>query len=140
MTKKMLAKVKKVKTPEDLEALDIGNPVYEVGERGGGVGLDGDDVAAYCDIPAKYLPNNFGCGCNYLGGGVRGAIFPSGYSENVPETVKPFLDALAQACIRVYENIENGNGMNDDEYADGDTNWDAKATKASRKAGVVSAY
>lgn len=113
---------------------------WEISYRGGGFGVWGSDLAKYLHIDENDLPRKFGCGCNYLGGGVRGAIFPSGYNENIKSAkVKEFLDAFSEACIRVYEYIENEDNLNED-GEDGEPNWDGRATKASRRAGIVSAY
>jgi len=76
-----------------------------------------------------------------MGGGIRGSVFPSGYNTIAVRGRKAkLLDALAAACVRVYEDIENEDCMNDEEYGDGDINWDAKATNAVRRSGITSAY
>jgi hypothetical protein len=132
--------INSVQTIEDLEALQIGRVEAEIGPRGGGVGFYGSDIAGEFSVSANDLPNKFGCGCNYLGGGVRGAIFASGYNrQTITGRKAKLLDALSAACIRVYNNVENDNGMNEEEV-DGETNWDAMATNKSRAAGIVRAY
>ena len=50
------------------------------------------------------------------------------------------LDALLEAFVRVYENIENEEGLNSEEDETGETNWDALATKSARRSGISSAY
>jgi hypothetical protein len=77
---------------------------------------------------------------NYLGGGLRGSIQTSSYSTEIVGKKKELLDLLLEACVRVYENLEDESGLNDEEYENGDTNWDALGTKMSRKAGISSAY
>ena len=109
-----LRQIKKVQTLEDLEGLGIGEPVVEIGHRGGGVGLYSSNVANHFDININYLPRNFGAGCNYLGGGIRGSIFPSTFAPKIKGRKADLLSALADACVRVYENIENENRMNKD--------------------------
>ena len=130
--------IEECNTLEDLGALDLGLD-YSVGGRGGYVGLWASKVAEHFNIPVNYLPRKFGAYCNYLGGGIRGAIMASSFSKDVPEKKARILEALAEACKRAYENAENETGMNDD-YEDGETNWEAEATKAARKANLVSAY
>ena len=142
MSKISIAKLNKIQTLEDLEALqdEIGSLDYDIGYRGGHLGFSGSDVAEYIGVEDYQLSGGYGCGCNYLGGGVRGAIFASGYSKEITAGKAKWLDALAEACIRVYNWIEQGEGLQTEEYPDGDTNWDNIATNKSRRAGVVSAY
>lgn len=132
-----LTQLKKVNTLDELEALGIGNTTYSVGGRGGYCGFYGSSIAEHFKIREE-LPNKFGCYVNYLGGGIRGAITPSDFYKVTSATKKKLLTALAAACVRVYENLEGD--MNDEEDEDGETNWDALATKAARAAGTVSAY
>ena len=137
--KKKLREVRKCKTTGDLELLGIGRLVGDgPGYRGGTLGFCGSDVAAYVGCDEADLPGKVGCYCNYLGGGVRGSVVGGGYSSNVTGSKAELLDALAEACKRAYVNAENG--LNDETDGDGDTNWDALATKGARAAGVVSAY
>jgi len=140
MNKALLKKVKAASSISDLEALGLGNVVVDIGYRGGGLGFNGLSLAASLNISAEYLPRNFGAFSNYLGGGVRGAIAASGYSEEVGGKAAEFLDELSKAAVRAYEDAENESGLNDEEDEDGETNWDAAATKAARNAGQVSAY
>lgn len=132
--------IKAVKTLDDLEGLGIGKAVVDVGGRGGGVGFRGADVARALDVSEGDLPRSFGAGCNYLGGGVRGSIFPSTYSDRITGRAAELLDLLAAACVRVYEWIESEDGLQDDTDEDGEPNWENKATKAARAHGTVSAY
>jgi len=136
-----LSKLKKVNTYEDLENLGIGKVYCDIGGRGGGIGFYSSDVASAFEVNDCDLPNKFGAGCNYLGGGIRGSIFPSSFNQRMIVGNKAkLLDALAQACVRVYESVENEENMNDEEDPSGETNWEATGTNASRKAGIVSAY
>lgn len=138
--KDLLKKIKAANSIEDLYALGIGRVEVDISYRGGGVGFYGSDVANFFGINPEYLPREYGAGCNYLGGGIRGSIFPSGYSKNVPANKASLLDELAKACVRAYKNAEDESGMNEEESEDGEVNWDAKASNLSRKAGIVSAY
>jgi hypothetical protein len=133
-----IKQIEKVQTVEDLEALGIGNVQCEIGHRGGGLGFFGEDVAKAVGVNESYLSHKYGCGCNYLGGGVRGSIFVSGYDKAITGKKAQVLDAIAEACKRAYINGENEMGLNGD--IDGETNWDAEATRRARESGVVSAY
>jgi hypothetical protein len=133
----MYNRIKEANTVEDLEALNIGRVIVDVSPRGGGLGFSGETVAEFVGVPAAYLPRSYGCGCNYLGGGMRGAIFASGYSKAVENKAqRRMLDAIAEACIRAYVAIEDEAGLN----ATGDDDWDAEATRRARATGAVSAY
>ena len=106
----------------------------------GGIGFYSSDVAREFNVSEGDLPSKFGAGCNYMGGGIRGSIFGSTFNKDVPTKAAMLLCALAEACVRVYESVENESQLNNEEYSDGDTNWDAIATKSVRKTGVISAY
>ena len=108
-----ISNLKKVKTYEDLEELGIGRIICNISYRGGNLGFSGSDVAREFDIAEGDLPRNFGAGCNYLGGGLRGSIFASDYSDRVTGKKARLLDELGKACIRVYENIDNKEIEND---------------------------
>ena len=138
MTKKLLERIKAAGTLEELEALGIGRVVCDISHRGGGLGFKGADIAKLVGVGEECLPRNYGAGCNYLGGGVRGSIFASGYCEDVEGEGKVLIDAIAEACIRAYEHEEGS--LNQEEDEEGNINWDAKATNAARKSGVKSAY
>jgi hypothetical protein len=120
--------------------IDFGRVYIDISHRGGGIGFYGSDIALTLEIDEYSLPNLFGAGCNYLGGGMRGAIFASGYDESITGESAELLDAIANKCVEIYEDLENEDQMNEEIDEGGDINWDAKATNASRKAGVVSAY
>ena len=133
-----LKKIRECETLEDLKSLEIGEVVYDIGGRGGNLGYYGADVAEYVGCTEEDLPAKYGCYCNYLGGGIRGAVAPSGYNKSVEKEAAELLDALAEACKAVY--IAEECGLNNELYEDGEPNWDALATQTARKAGVVSAY
>lgn len=134
-----LNEIKSVNTLEELENLGIGNVFVDVSHRGGGIGFYASDVSEHFGVNEFHLPRKFGAGCNYLGGGVRGSVFASNFDTEIQGDERVLLEELAQACIRVYEDIENENGLNDD-YEDGETNWEALATKAARSNGTQSSY
>lgn len=129
-----------------LELEDDGRVDVEIGHRGGFIKIPSTEVFSMFDIPDKYfdsVPSYIGAGCNYLGGGVRGSIFSTGgasefESHGVPKTYAKILGKVGDALKQRYEELEGG--MNDEEDTDGETNWDAMATNASRRAGVRSAY
>ena len=101
-----IADLKKVKTYDDLEGLSIGRIICDISYRGGNIGFYGSDVANMFDVSEGDLPNKFGAGCNYLGGGLRGSIFGSDFSGRITGRKARLLNELAEACIRVYENID----------------------------------
>jgi len=138
--KTKIRQLKKVNTYDDLENLGIGKVYCDIGYRGGGIGFYADDVANWLNIAVEYLPSKFGAGCNYLGGGVRGSIFASNFSNEITGENRKLLTELGNACVRVYENCENESELNEEEYSDGNTNWETKATKSARKSGIISAY
>ena len=126
-----------------LELEDSNNncPDYEIGGRGGHYGLSAEQALELIGAPAdleSYLPGHFGAYCNYLGGGLRGAIALSNFDGKIPAKWAAKLKQLGEACARRYEELEGS--MNDEIDEDGDPNWDAIGTNKSRRAGVVSAY
>lgn len=130
--------IKKCNTVKDLEDLDIGTFAYEVNYRGGALGFRGSEVAGAIGVCEHLLPRNFGAWVNYLGGGIRGAICTSNYSPEITGRKKALLDALIDACKRAYKSAEDEMNLNAEEDEDGETNWDAVATNATRRAGVKS--
>jgi hypothetical protein len=135
-----IKEIKRVKTLEDLENLGIGDVYSDISHRGGGVGFKNTVLANYLAIDYFLLPNCFGAGCNYMGGGIRGSIFPSTFNSLIKGKIANILTELALACVRVYEDIENENSLNDELDADGETNYDALATNAVRTNGLTNAY
>jgi hypothetical protein len=130
--------LKLIDTLEDFETIGLTSPVVDISYRGGTLGFHGGDVSSLLDIDKNLLPSNIGAFCNYLGGGLRGSIQVSNYSDKITGRKKVLLDAFLQACLRVYHNTEGT--LNDSEYPDGDINWEAQGTAACRRAGVKSAY
>lgn len=137
--------LKKINTYEQFEALckKYGLvSIVDIGGRGGKLGVHGSTLASAIGVREYSIPNKVGAYCNYLGGGLRGAICCTDGFENhgVPKRKAELLNAFSEMCKRVYQNIEDEDGMNDEVDGDGETNWEAKGTNASRIAGIVSAY
>lgn len=128
--------------------------LFEVSHRGGHCGAYAGDVVAvlfpnhsdaWRDSLDEKLPGKVGVYCNYLGGGLRGAIAASASIEEmeahgIAKGVARQLAAFMDACGERYLEMENELGLNDETYPDGDTNWDAFGTNRVRKTGVISAY
>lgn len=148
ITKKDMKHIKKVN-----EA--IGNLVaagkvdYEVSYRGGHYGFDSGYVVDELfpqisdEVREKildFMPRKFGAACNYLGGGLRGAIFASDFDSKMPEKYADPLRIFARVCVTKYKEMEDEMHLNDEEYPDGETNWEAMGTNASRNAGIISGY
>ena len=115
---------------------------YEVGHRGGHYGLARDDAFDLLQIPeenrvAEHFPSKIGVYCNYLGGGLRGAIVPGGYDKDVQEEIAKKIDAFCQACKERYEDIEKSWADDPESPVD---EWNEMGTDMSRNAGIVSAY
>lgn len=134
-----LKDIHKCNTVEDLEGLNIGPLIVDIGYRGGGLGFSRDTLARAFNIEAWMLPRKVGAFCNYLGGGLRGAIGASTWHPDMPTKAAKLLEALTEACVRAYQAAEDESGMNDD-GPDGETNWEALGTRMSRLAGIQSAY
>jgi hypothetical protein len=101
-----LAELKKVKTYDDLEGLGIGRVYCDISYRGGGVGFYGSDIARVFEVSEGDLPGKFGAFCNYLGGGLRGSINASDFSDRITGKKRRLLEELAEACVRAYDNID----------------------------------
>jgi hypothetical protein len=133
-----IADIRNAQVIEDLEVLNIGNLDYNIGMRGGYLGFYGHDIAEALNIDENLLPGKVGAYCNYLGGGVRGKVVGSGYSDKIIGKRKiQLLDTLIAACIRVYLNEEAEIFSNDN---DDEINWDVEATNCARNSGIISAY
>lgn len=141
---------KKITVREIVQNLENENRIqYEISYRGGTYGTQSwvvvsalfptlsDDKSAEI---SNLLPNRVGVWVNYLGGGLRGSINRSDYGKELPAKYAKRIDAFTRECKNRYLTIENDEGLNDEEYPDGDTNWDAIGTNRSRVAGVKSAY
>lgn len=137
--------IKKIKTYNQFEKfcrehnLSI---VCDISYRGGTLGVYSGGLAEELNISESLLPRKVGAYCNYLGGGLRGSICcTNGFaSHGVPKRKAELLDEFSEMCKRVYESVENEEHMNDEELPNGETNWEAKGTNASRLAGVVSGF
>jgi hypothetical protein len=141
MKKGLKRALKRVETPDELfEVLGVkGFDVAEISYRGGHLGFYRKRVAEWLDIPKEYLPKKVGAYCNYLGGGIRGAICVSDYSSKITGRKREILNELLEAIKRCYLYYENEMGLNDEEV-EGETNWEAEATKQARTQGIESAY
>ena len=134
-----LKAINAIQTPEDFEAI-LPLDTIQISHRGGHLGFFGASLSSFLDIPEFYLPGNAGAYCNYLGGGLRGSIQISTYSSKIIGRKKILLDAILQACKRVYINIESDSGLTSETDDDGETNWENTGTNACRAAGINSAY
>jgi len=136
-----LTNLKKINTLEELNLLDMGKAFYDIGYRGGHLGFRGIDVANRLGINYSNIPTSFGAYCNYLGGGIRGALVVSDFNVNVKGRKKQLLEAVGEACKRVYLNLEGDSGLNDeyDEHT-GEPNWETMGTNRARLKGIVSGY
>lgn len=129
--------LKKVKTLQDLQELEIGPVQANVGHRGGGLGFYAYDVAEAIGVDVEDMPRMYGAYCNYLGGGVRGAVTPSGFNTgNITGRKAGLMEELANACVRVYIHLENTWRDDEEQYDE----WNERATEAARRAGIKSAY
>lgn len=125
---------------------------YNISHRGGTYGAASKDVVAvlfptllnsYSNNYQKVitlLPSKIGVHCNYLGGGLRSTINRSDYAKELPAKYARRIDSFTRECKARYLAIESGAGLNNEEYEDGETNWDAIGTNKSRVAGVKSGY
>ena len=137
MKRPTLKQLRQCETVEDLEALGL-KVDYDISHRGGGLGVNGLQVAELLGVDRHLLPGKVGCGCNYLGGGIRGKVYPSNWSNSIEGKFKrTWLSKLTEACMRAYTDME---GEMNEEEIDGETNWDAVATNAARAAGIERAY
>lgn len=124
----------------DLEDENLMN--WDIGYRGGTYGISVDDFLNRFMIDedmADLLPNKIGAYCNYLGGGLRGSVCVSSYSEKLPKKLAKIIDEFTELCRQRYLEIENEMLLNDEGTED-DPNWDAMGTNASRRAGIISSY
>jgi len=131
-----LKEIRSIETVEDFERILF--PLsWNVSYRGGSVGFSADKLESI-GISSSLLPHNNGAYCNYLGGGLRGSIYLSNYSPAITGRKKQLLDAILNACKRIYLYLEAP--LNEETDETGETNWDAIGTAAARRAGVKSAY
>lgn len=119
---------------------------YNISHRGGYIGIDSEwlsgrltefDEEIGMDWIIVNLPKYYGAGCNYLGGGVRGKIFPSSFNKEMdrlsPKIAK-ILIAIGNIAVKQYEELESE--LNLEKYDE----LGEEATKIARKKGIISAY
>jgi hypothetical protein len=130
---------KTINTIQDFEDAGLSPDFCDISHRGGTFGFRSEKIASELDIPVELLLNNIGAYCNYLGGGLRASIQISNYSAKITGDKKIHLDDFLQACKRAYLGVEDEQNLNSD-YEDGETNWEALGTAASRRAEIKSGY
>ena len=135
LTKKVL---ESLTTLTELSA--IADVSYQIGDRGGILGIPREAVATLLDIEPHLLPKSVGVYVNYLGGGLRGGICKSQYSSEITGEKKELLDLLIDVCQSAYIDAENELCLNEDYDDDGEMDWNSIGTKAVRTAGILSAY
>lgn len=135
-----IKELKKVNTIEDLEDLNIGDLHWEVGTRGGFIYFSSTTVSDFFGIPEWQLTGKVGAYVNYLGGGLRGGVATSEYNRVEGKRKMRLVQELLEACRRAYISAEDEMGMNEEEYEDGDTNWEALGTARVRAAEIFRAY
>ena len=138
--KMTLTNLKKINTLAELQSLQIGAVSYDIGGRGGTLGFRSAAVAERVKVPVQYMPSMFGAYCNYLGGGIRGAMQHTDFDKLIVGRKRLLLEALGEACIRVYLNLEAEDGLIEENDDDGEINWDNVATNVARANGTKSAY
>jgi hypothetical protein len=139
--KQLIKKLNAANTPDELTAaIGFEMNAGDISYRGGNLGYSAWLIADLLDIDEDDLPRNYGCYCNYLGDGIRGAICASGYNKSITGINASALDAIADACIRMYNYYEQEAGLQAEEDEDGGTNWDNMGSNMSRAAGIKSAY
>ncbi len=121
---------------------DEGKVDYEISHRGGHYGLPVQDVFDLLQIPEEdqiieFFPPKIGVYCNYLGGGLRGAIVGGGYNKDIPTRIAKKIDLFAAVCKERYEEIEKGWAEDPEAFTD---EWNEEGTRRSRDAGIVSTY
>jgi hypothetical protein len=116
-----------------------GHLIVDIGHRGGKLGLEAGKLVEVLEIEEDILhlmPPKYGVYCNYLGGGICGALAGSGYDKLIPKAIAKKLDDFTEACKAYYLKLE---GL-EEEDEEGNTNWEALGTMKARESGVVSAY
>lgn len=120
---------------------------YEVGYRGGHYGFRAEEVvdALFPTLGERarekvldLMPGKYGAYCNYLGGGLRGAVTVSNFASAMPAKYAGDLERFGALCVEKYLELEGH--MNDEYDEDGEPNWDAIGSNRVRAAGVVAAY
>jgi len=139
--KTLLQKVKKVFTPKKLvEVLGFDFDVVDISYRGGTLGFNSDKIAELVEVDEDLLPTKFGAYCNYLGGGLRGSITFSDFSEDISTQKTNLLNAIGEAIVRCYNFYEDETGLQEEEDENGEPNWENIGSNRSRQADIVSAY
>ena len=123
-----------------MELEEEGLIIFDISHRGGHYGLHCEDFIEEFlpEIDSDFLPPKVGVYCNYLGGGVRGAIIGGGYSSSVKEEEADVIEAYTEACKRRYHELEGD--INEEEDEEGEANWEAIASNRAREQGVESAF
>ena len=135
-TKQVRKEMNAIQTYEDLSQFcnKYGLSLYpDVSHRGGTLGVSGSDMSRFLGTKLEF-PSKFGVYCNYLGGGLRGALVQGDMPEDLKSADYETCQIFLKAMIRVYNSIEQEAGLQDE------NDWDWKGTKASRESGVRSAY
>jgi len=140
--KSKLQQIKDIETPDELfELLEVdGFDIADLSYRGGTLGFYAKTIARFCDVDDWLLPDKFGAYCNYLGGGLRGSINKSDFSDEIKGYRRDWLDALGDAIVKCYNYYEQDAGLQDEEDEDGETNWENIGSNRCREAGIKSAY
>lgn len=138
---------RKIKDCYDIETLEEildTRILYGISERGGYIKIKSYNLKKFIGNSYEKLPDYIGAGCNYLGGGVRGAIFNT-FSNNdklnlFSKKNQLFLRTLTNKLTDLYNDIESELGLQCEEDEEGNTDWNNSATNSVRKQGVISAY
>lgn len=119
---------------------------YEIGHRGGWYRTTSSTLVeelfrkhspASRALMLEKMPQNFGAFCNYLGGGIRGAVCRSSFSEELPKSIKAKLDDFGKECVRRYLELEREWLDSGDAFTD---EWNEEATRKVRANGIISAF
>jgi hypothetical protein len=127
-----IKQIKSANTISDLAELNIGRLSYDIGGRGGHVAFTSRDVSEAFGIRYEQLTSKVGAYTNYLGGGIRSSVMQSEFHRIKDKRKQRLVEELTLACKRAYLNAEDEMHLNDEEYEDGDINWDAKATNINK--------
>lgn len=130
----------------------LGRPCHsirEIGGRGGRIGFtmttlcQAFDDTRFMALEARGL-SYAGAYCNYLGGGIRGAVcktvtFPPGLPRE-EDGIGQAIKAICDKCHDLYPGEEREALGFDEESKAGEPNWEELGTQAARNAGIESAY
>ena len=105
-----------------LQAEEEGKLSIDISYRGGYYGARASVACELLGLPdhvADQLPNKVGAYCNYLGGGLRGAIvcIDAGdmIGHGVAKTYAKKIARFAELCKQRYNEIEAGEGLQDED-------------------------